>query len=122
MAYILLLAHQNVQNFDLTSEPYRSFTNRKGWKAKFKVTKTMIGQEIKRRNPTSQPNCSNSSMANLMALLTPLEDKEDLAYVTRKEAEYRAHLSLHMDGHDDAVAVGRISPADRMRFGLLFEI
>ena len=126
MTYVLMLAYQNISAFDIMNGPYSSFVSRSGWKTKFKFTKGMVAQEMKRRDPDARPNVSNSTIDQMMARLMPLENTMDKQYVVQKESEYRARLSIEIRQQEEEdeqnSPAARMSPADRMRFALLFDV
>ena len=126
MTYIIMLAHQNIENFDpQNNTPYSSFVNRAGYKTIFRFTKKMIIQELKRRDPARKCNRSSNNTAQLFDMLIPLDDELDKQYVVKKIGEHRCHftnlLCEEAAEAEGGVHVSRMSPADRMRFNLVLD-
>lgn len=53
--------------------------------------------ELKRRDPTKRPNKSNRGADEIVGMWEPLTDPRDLAFIKKKEAEYREQMSLLLE-------------------------
>mmetsp|Transcript_19013 Transcript_19013/g.32703 ORF Transcript_19013/g.32703 Transcript_19013/m.32703 type:complete len:360 (+) Transcript_19013:81-1160(+) len=100
MPYILMMANDCFRDFDVRDvHPYSAFlTNRKlgggGWVRQLKAGKDLVVQELKRRDPAARPNKSNKGVDEITQLLKerPITDPRDLAFIERKEGEFRQKL------------------------------
>ncbi|KAL9191592.1 hypothetical protein ACHAXT_001298 [Thalassiosira profunda] len=127
MAYMMMLCLRNIEGFNPQEDhPYSEFFNRNGFKSRFKPTKAMIVQELKRRDRDARPNTSNNTVEMLMRRIDPFEDGADKEYVTRMEGEYRQQLlnQLQQESEEAGNAVPRFQmrPDDRLRVALMFDI
>ena len=132
-AYICLLAYEAVDGFSLQKEPYISFITgdhlKKGYKKKLQITKTLIGGEIKRRDPQAQTNVKNKTVALLCDTLKTLYGKylteKDKTYIIQKEQELQDAFNaiLAGAGSTDANTAVRIciTSNDRLRLAAMFD-
>ena len=127
-AYLLLVAGVEFKCNLLICEPYASFQNesqkkKSGNKFKsLKMTKKMIGMEMKRRDPAVRPNSGNKNITQLMAeLYAPhmdLTDERDKLYVRYMERTLRQEIVEQLGTLQEKPTSARPIYSDRMRFVL----
>lgn len=77
--------------------PYSTFLNNRklaggGWVRKLNANKDLVVQELKRRDPMARPNKSNRGSEELVKLFPPIIDLRDIAFITKKEGEFRRKM------------------------------
>eukprot|EP00579_Thalassiosira_antarctica_P005113 CAMPEP_0201884820 /NCGR_PEP_ID=MMETSP0902-20130614/17571_1 /ASSEMBLY_ACC=CAM_ASM_000551 /TAXON_ID=420261 /ORGANISM="Thalassiosira antarctica, Strain CCMP982" /LENGTH=350 /DNA_ID=CAMNT_0048413833 /DNA_START=20 /DNA_END=1072 /DNA_ORIENTATION=+ len=103
MPYIMMMATDCIAGFNAKEvHPYSVFlTNRKlaggGWVRKLNANKDLVVQELKRRDPTAKPNKSNRGVDEIVQLFKPITDPRDLAFIAKKEGEFRQRMMHTLD-------------------------
>ncbi|KAL7549046.1 hypothetical protein ACHAWF_012313 [Thalassiosira exigua] len=116
MSCVVMMAEDCLEGFDSqTVHPYSTLLTDPrigGFRFRLTPTKTMLSQEIKRRNPWAKPNWSNRSLEELRRMLAPLTDPRDVAFVAKIERELREYLQSLLGEWERGGCEGRIDVED----------
>lgn len=132
MPYILMLArglHASVpKEVDITNvEPFKKALELNIVKKKpISLSKPLLCQEIKRRNPTKKLNINNNKVDDLFSMLDAddITDDLDKAYIEREASVYIDNIKK---GIEEAEARkkdngGRIEASDRLRYVITLDL
>lgn len=118
--FILMLAsNQGIIDVEQVYGPIRA---RPGKAALFQWRKDSIVAALLFHNPDARVNKKNKSVQQLMNMLPPLDDPQDIAYITTAEAQIRKTLfdsAAEEDSEAAANATARMTMEDHLRYILV---